>query len=486
MKLQGSLACLLLALCLGCGEAGPLLTGGQGAGVAAGEAVGQGAGEAASSGVRGAMDPGVGEAIYRGVGEAVHSLGNTGGEAGRQAETVIRQGMDAVHGAWQGAPGSNVPGSWQGAPGSNSGTWGSSGGHGFQGGISGWQGQGHPWGSGTPWSQEPPPGSDGSLGGSSQGGSWSQGGNGVGPFNMGTNAQGAVAQPGYDSVRGSGNPNNECINSPPSGSDGSSGNSGGSSSNGGSNGSGSGSSGSGGSNSNGGSSSYGGNNGYGSNNGYNGNSGYGGTSGYSDSYSNNNGYSGSSSGSSGQVSNTGSSSGSSGGGSNGRNTPGCENSGNEVRVSSGSAGQAYRGAQGGGSGDIREISTQANRILARTQGSYQGQGYNGGNEYANGFNSMRYQTSPGIFHFDDFWKSQPSSVGTRARLYFSRLWEDFKHNTPFLNWKAITEGTKASLAHRRASGNDESYDYNQHPAKMPTKNNDAPAVGERTPIKTAD
>lgn len=130
MKLQGSLACLLLALCLGRGEAGPLLNAGasaQGVGEAIGRGVGDaishgigeafspGAGEAAPSGIQDAMGPAVGdtfghrvgEAIHQGVGEAAHALGNTGSEAGRQAENIIRHGLDGAHNSWQGIPGSN-------------------------------------------------------------------------------------------------------------------------------------------------------------------------------------------------------------------------------------------------------------------------------------------------------------------------------------------------------------------------------------------
>lgn len=133
MKLQGSLACLLLALYLGRGEAGPLMNAGaraQGVGEAIGrgvgdaishgigEAFGQGAGEAAPSGIQDSMGPAVGdalghrvgEAIHHGFGEAVHALGNTGSEAGRQAENIIRHGIDGAHSSWQGMPGSN--GAW--------------------------------------------------------------------------------------------------------------------------------------------------------------------------------------------------------------------------------------------------------------------------------------------------------------------------------------------------------------------------------------
>uniref|UniRef100_A0A8C3W2C1 Dermokine n=1 Tax=Catagonus wagneri TaxID=51154 RepID=A0A8C3W2C1_9CETA len=236
MKLRGSLACLLLALCLGGGEAGPLLNGrespGAGAGEAAGhgvgeavgkqvgdtishgvgEATGHGAGGAAGSGVREAPGPAVGDALAHGAKEAAHVLGNTGTEAGKQAENIIRHGVDAAHSSWQGASGGH--GAW--------GTHGQPlpGGHGISGSQSG------PGGPGAPWDQVFSGGSGGSFGTNSQGGPWGHGGNG-GPANLGTDAQGAVAQPGYGSVRGSNNPNPECTNAPPSGSGGSSSNSGG-------------------------------------------------------------------------------------------------------------------------------------------------------------------------------------------------------------------------------------------------------------------
>lgn len=112
MKLQGSLACLLLALYLGSGEAGPLLSGGASAETGIAEAIGQGVGEAASSGIREAMGPGMGdafghrvsEAIRQGVEAAAHALGDTGSEASRQTENIIRHGIDAAHSSWQGMP----------------------------------------------------------------------------------------------------------------------------------------------------------------------------------------------------------------------------------------------------------------------------------------------------------------------------------------------------------------------------------------------
>lgn len=123
MKSQGSLACLLLALCLGSGEAGPLLRGGESAGAGAGEAVGHGVGDAIGQGVGDAISHGVEEAVGQGAGEAArsatrevmahgmgeasHVLGNTGSEAGRQVENIIRHGGDGTHSSWQGMPGSN-------------------------------------------------------------------------------------------------------------------------------------------------------------------------------------------------------------------------------------------------------------------------------------------------------------------------------------------------------------------------------------------
>uniref|UniRef100_A0A2K6MSX0 Dermokine n=1 Tax=Rhinopithecus bieti TaxID=61621 RepID=A0A2K6MSX0_RHIBE len=216
MKFQGSLTCLLLALCLGGGEAGPLQSGGESTGTNIGEALGQGTREAVGTGVRQVPGLGAADALGNRVGEAAHALGNSGHEIGRQVEDVIRHGADAVHGSWQGAPGHN-------------GAWETSGGHGTfgsQGGLGG-QGQGSPGGLGTPWSQGYPGNSAGSFGTNPQGAPWGQGGNG-GPPNFGTNTQGAVAQPGYGSVR-SGNQNEGCTNPPPSGSGGGSSNSGASS-----------------------------------------------------------------------------------------------------------------------------------------------------------------------------------------------------------------------------------------------------------------
>ncbi|XP_045438495.1 dermokine isoform X8 [Pipistrellus kuhlii] len=425
MKLQGSLACLLLALYLGSGEAGPLLSGGASAETGFGEAAGQAVGDAINHGIR--------EAIDQGAGEAAHALGNTGSEAGRQAENIIRHGIDAAHSSWQGMPGSNSAWGTNGQP--------PSGGHstfGSQDGLRA-QSQSIPEGPGNPWIHGVSGGSGGNFGTNSQGSSWGQGGNG-GPYNVGTNAQGAVAQPGYGSVRGNNNPNTECTNSPPSGSGGSSSNSWGSSggNSGGSSGGGSGSGGSGGSGSSGGNSNSGGSSSGGSSSG---GSSSGDSSGGSSSGSSGSGGRGSGGSSSGSSSGgnwehgSSSSSGSSGG--SGGNKPGCDNPGNEVRVAGGS------GAQG--------ISKEGSRLIGNSQGNYQ--------------NS---QTSPGLFNFDTFWKNFKSKLGfinwdainkgqvpspsTRALLYFSRLWEDFKHNTPFLNWKAIIEDDYSSSSLQKRAG----------------------------------
>ncbi|XP_021574713.1 dermokine [Carlito syrichta] len=450
MNLQGSLACLLLALYLGSGKAGPLQGGVESLGTNVGEAIGRGVGdaisqgvgqaigketggaagsgvsgalgqgtrEAAASGAREATGPGLGDALNHRLGEAAHALENTGSEAGRQAGTIIRQGADAVHNGWQGMPGNN-------------GAWPPSEGHGIFGSQGGFGGhsQGNPGGPGTPWGHGHPGGSAGSFGTHSQGGPWDQAGNG-GSSNFRTNAQGAVAQPGYDSVRAN-NQNSGCTNPPPTGSGGSSGNSGGSSS------SQSGGSSSGGSsNGGGGSSSGGGSNG-------DGGSSHGG---------------GSSNGSSGN-----------GGGSTGDSSGG--NSGSNSWSSWGS-----RGGQGGpsGSGDIRGISKESDRVLGGSQGNYQGQGSSGDSRRdgtVGGVNTVNSQASSGVFNFDTFWKNFKSKLGfinwdainknqvpppsTRALLYFRRLWEDFKHNTPFFNWKAITEGADASSLQKRAGGADQ-------------------------------
>ncbi|XP_003280081.3 dermokine isoform X4 [Nomascus leucogenys] len=433
MKFQGSLACLLLALCLGGGEAGPQQSGGESTGTNIGEAIGHGMEDALSQGVgkiigketRGAASSKVSEAVGQGtreavgtgvrqvpgfgaaddlgnrVGEAAHALGNTGHEIGRQAEDVIRHGADAVHGSWQGVPG-------------HSGTWETSGGHGIfgsQGGLGG-QGQGNPGGLGTPWVHEYPGNSAGSFGINPQGAPWGQGGNG-GPPNFGTNTQGAVAQPGYGSVRG-GNQNEGCTNPPPSGSGGGSSNSGGGS------GSQSGSSGSGsnGDNNNGSSSG-------GSSSGNSSGSSSGGSSGGSS------GNSGGSRGDSGSESSWGSSTGSSSGnhgGSGGGNghKPGCEKPGNEARGTGESAIQGFRGQ--GVSSNMREISKEGSHLLGGSGDNYQGQGSSwgsGGGDAVGGVNTVNSETSPGMFNFDTFWKKFKSKLG-------------------FINWDAINKDQRSS------------------------------------------
>ncbi|XP_077629969.1 dermokine isoform X2 [Crocuta crocuta] len=426
MRLQGSLACLLLALCLGGGEAGPLLRGGEEVGAEVGQAMGHGMGDAIGQGLGDAISHGVEEAVGQGTGgaagsasrqamslgmeEAAQGLGNPGHEAGRQAENTIRLGGDAAHSSGQAMPG-------------GSGVWGTngqppSGGHGIFGaqGGSGGHSQGNPGGLGTPWGQGYPGGSDGSFGTHPQGGAWGQGANGGSP-SWGPNAQGTVVQPGYGSVRGSSKSHAECTNPPPSGSGGSS----------------------------------------------SGNSG---------------GY------------NTGSSSGSGGGsGSSGGNKPECNTPGNEARMSGGSGGQGFGGGQGGpgGSGDVREISKEGSHVVVGSQGNYQWQGPSGGGEAVSGINTLDSQTSPGLFNFDTFWKNFKSKLGfinwdainkgqvpppsTRALLYFSRLWEDFKHNTPFLNWKAIIEGADPSSLQKRSGGAGQSGTGWQEAAAVTSKHN---------------
>ncbi|VTJ55833.1 Hypothetical predicted protein [Marmota monax] len=447
MKSHGSLACLLLALCLGIGSAGPLQGGGesegQGLGDAisngVGEAIGQGAKEAASSGIQDAIGQGGGEVASRTrelgdtvshrLGEAARTLENTGNEAGRQVENAIHHGVDAARGAE---------------------AWGTSGGHGVLG-----HNQGNLGGPGSPWGQGHPGGSEGSFGTNSLGGYSGQGGSG-GSQSFGTDAQGAVAQPGYGSVRGS-SQNSGCTNPPPSGSGGSSSNSGGSSSS---------QSGSGGSSHGGGSSggsSHGGSS--------HGGSSSGGSS-HSGSSSGNSG-SGSSSGSSrerqpensreldqsfsvSKGSDSGPSSGSSSGGSGGYK-PECDNPGNEAR-------------QAGGSGS--QESRENSHLLGGS--NHQGQGSSGDSgrgDAVSGLNTVNSQTSPGLFNFDTFWKNFKSKMGfinwdaiekgrvpspsTRALLYFRRLWENFKQRTPFFNWKEITEDADVYTFQKRAGGADQ-------------------------------
>ncbi|KAJ1072459.1 hypothetical protein K5549_011685 [Capra hircus] len=497
MKRKGSLACLLLFLLLGSGEASPMQSGetdaagkvgeaivhgvGEGVGEALGEAaiqgiekaIGQGTGEKASLGIREARDPHLGDALAHKLKEASHALKNTGSEAGRQAENIIGHGVDPAHSSWQGAPGSNGAWGTNGQP--------PSGHHGIPG------SQGSSGGPGDTHEHVFSGGSGGSFGANAQGGSWGQGGH-RGPFNPGANSQGTAPQPG--SVRSSSNGNTECTTPPGSG--GSSGNSGGggrgrkafspgvlifrphsegSSSSG--------------SSSNGGGSNSGGSSSSGSswNFGVDANNSVptrgmrrsggdhdlgagwglqrGGTAGFL--------------GGSGkglrqeQGYNPNSSSGSRVG-SGGRNKPECDN----PHVSGGSGGQ--------------------------------GQGSGGEGEAVSGINTLNSQTSSEPFNFDTFWKNFKSKLGfinwdalnkgqapppsTRALLYFRRLWQDFKHNTPFLNWKVITEGEDVPSLQKRAggagqpgtgwqdtvAGTAKNYNYNQQ--GPPT------ALGGQYPVKT--
>lgn len=445
MKLRGSLACLLLALCLGRGAASPLQSGGEGTGSSAaegvgdaiGEAVGEGAKEAASSGIQNALGQGHGEeggyalrgargdAFDHRLGEAARSLGNAGDEVRRQAEDVVRRGMDAAH---------------------NSGSWGTSGGHGMFGSQGGAGGHGNPGGQGTPWASE------GNFGTNSQGGSVGQGGDGR-SFNYETNAQGAVAQPGYGSVRGN-NQNSGCTNPPPSGSresnyEGSSSGGGNGGGNGGSNGGGNGGHGSNSGNSHGGGSH--GNSGHGSSHGSSsqGNSGSGSsgsreieTSNFDEGYSVSRG--------------TGSSSGSRGG-SGGGNKPECDNPGDDERSAGGSRSQESR---------------ESSRLLGGSH-DYQEHGSNGNGEYneaVSGLKAVNSDPSSLPFNFDSFWENFKSKLGfinwdainkgrlpppsTRALLYFRRLWENFKRKTPYFNWKQIEDSDLSSLQ-KRAGGADQ-------------------------------
>ncbi|XP_047383531.1 dermokine isoform X2 [Sciurus carolinensis] len=433
MKLQGSLACLLLALCLGHGAAGPVQSGR--------ESTEQDSGPVPQNGV--------GE-VYGHQREGIsHALENTGEEVGRLIESGVEHGVDAAR---------------------SSEAWGTSGGHGILG-----HSQGNLVGPGSPWGQGHPGGSEGSFGTSSLGGSSGQVGS-RGSLNFGTNVQGAVAQPGYGSVRGS-SQNSGCTNAPPSGSGGSSSNSGESGSSqgsGSSGGSSSGGSSSHGGSSSGGSSSHGGSSSGGSNSG--GSSSHGGSS----SGGSNSGGS-SSGGSSGasrerplensrdldqsfsvsKESDSGRSSSSSGSG--GGNKPECDNPGNEARVAGGS-----------GSQESREHSHLLGGSNHQGQGS---SGDSGRSDAVSGLNTVNSQTSPGLFNFDTFWKNFKSKLGfinwdaiekgrvpspsTRALLYFRRLWENFKHRTPFFNWKEITEDADMSTFQKRAGGADQNYNYQQ-------------------------
>ncbi|XP_021089566.2 dermokine [Mesocricetus auratus] len=410
MKLRGSLACLLLTLCLGSGAASPLQSGGEGAGPSAsqgmgdaishgiGEAVGQGAEEAASSGIQDALGQGHGEegsyalrgargdAFDHGLGEAARSLGDAGHEVGRQAEGAIRRGIDAAH---------------------NSGSWGASGGHGMFGSQGGFGGHGNPGRQGTPWASE------GNFGTNSLGGSVGQGGDGR-SFNYEANGQGAVAQPGYGSVRGS-NQNSGCTNPPPSGSRESS--SGGSSSGGGSGGrdSSSGSSQGGSSGNSHGSSGHGGQGNGGQGSGGHGNGGHG-SGGHGNGGQ---GSSGSSSSGSRDVETSNfdegysvSRGGSSGSRGVGGNKPECDNPGDDVRTSGGSRNQESRESSGllGGPHDYQEH-------------GFSGDG--GRNEAVSGLKAVNSDPSSLPFNFDSFW-------------------ENFKSKMGFINWDAINKDKGSS------------------------------------------
>ncbi|XP_051018030.1 dermokine [Acomys russatus] len=427
MKLQGCLACLLLALCLGSGAASPLQSGIEGPGASAaqglgdsishgvGETVGQGlAKEAAGSGTQDALGRGHeeegglalrearGDAFDHRLEEAAQSLENAGGKkVGRRAERVIRRETDAVR---------------------NAGSWGTSGGHGMfasQGGIGG---HGNPGVQGTPWASEDSYGT-GSLGGSAD-----QGGDGK-LFTYETDTQGAVAQPGYGSVRGN-NQNSGCTNPPPSGSSNSEVRGGGSSRG------------------------RGGNNDYGTGTTSGGNSGGGSSQGttsggdydYGSTSGGNYGYSSDRT----QGNRGGSSSGSR-----------CDNPGN--------GGNAVRMAGGSGSQESRE----SNRLLGGDH-DYQDHGPSGDNiqnEAVSGLKAVNPAPSSLPFSFDNFWEDLKSKLGfinwdainkgrlpspsTRALLYFRRLWENFKRRTPYFNWKQI-EGSDLPSLQKRARGADQS------------------------------
>ncbi|KAF4010921.1 hypothetical protein G4228_001947 [Cervus hanglu yarkandensis] len=192
MKLKGSLACLLLFLLLGSGEASPLQGGEEDAGREVGESVGHGVGEAlghvvgeavihgveeaiergtgekAGLGIREARDPHLGDALAHKLKEASHALENTGSEAGRQAENIIGHGVDPAHSSWQGTPGSNGAWGTHGQPPSR--------GHGIPG------SQGGPGGPGDTRDHVFSGGSGGRFGANAQGGH-------RGPFNLGANPQ---------------------------------------------------------------------------------------------------------------------------------------------------------------------------------------------------------------------------------------------------------------------------------------------------------
>ncbi|GAB1291903.1 Dermokine [Apodemus speciosus] len=353
------------------------------------------------------------------LGEAVRSLGDAGNEIGRQAEDIIRRGVDAVH---------------------NSGSWGTSGGNGVYGSQGGIGGQGNPGLQGTPWA------TGGNYGTNSLGGSVGQGGNG-GPLSYETNAQGAVAQPGYGTVRGN-NQNSGCTNPPPSGSHESSYSSSGESSSDGSRGA---------------------QGGRGSNS--QGNSG-GGSGGQGNGGGNSGGNGGNGGGNSGNGGNSGSSG---GGGNSGSGSRDLETSNFDEGYSVSRREVAHppaAEAEVAVETDLSQESKESGHLLGGSH-DYQGHGSNGGNvqeEAVSGLKSMNSDKSSLPFNFDDFWENFKSKMGfinwdainkrscpapsTRALLYFRRLWENFKRNTPFFNWKQIESSDLSSLQ-KRAGGADQ-------------------------------
>nr|XP_023419466.1 dermokine isoform X2 [Cavia porcellus] len=413
MKLQVSLACLLLALCLGSGAAGPLQGSGAGAGQGLGDAItngvgkaiGEGAKEAVSSGIQDAIGKGDsgeassafrarGDALSNRLGEAAHALENTGNEAGKQAEKIIRHEMDVAR---------------------NPTSWGTSGGHGMFGpyGSHGGQGQGNFGSLGSLSGHGNPGGSESSFETNSLGGSTGQGGNGW-YSNLETSSQRFSAQPGYSTGGGS-SQNSGCTNAPPTTSSGSPDPTTESSSQG----SGSGSSG-----------------------------GHGGSSG------GHGGNSGSSSGSNRDTEtsrdfdesfsvskDTGSDTGSrhTGGGGN---KPECDNPGNEVRVA----------------GGARNEETRESSELGSFHGNSQRQrlGEDGKeNEAVSELNSVTLKSKLGFINWDALNKGQVLYPSTRLRLYLRRLWDDFKRRTPFFNWKEITEDVEMPFIQKRTRDADQ-------------------------------
>ncbi|MBZ3885329.1 putative dermokine [Sciurus carolinensis] len=168
MKLQGSLACLLLALCLGHGAAGPVQSGR--------ESTEQDSGPVPQNGV--------GE-VYGHQREGIsHALENTGEEVGRLIESGVEHGVDAARSseAWC----TNAPPSGSGGSSSNSGESGSSQGSGSSGGSSSGGSSSH--GGSSSGGSSSHGGS--SSGGSNSGGSSSHGGSSSGGSNSGGSSSG--------------------------------------------------------------------------------------------------------------------------------------------------------------------------------------------------------------------------------------------------------------------------------------------------------